>query len=81
MLRLQLGQRLQLGLVQRLQERLLQVRRQGRWEVLHLPGSSGNAHMLDPGADRAVLQAVGRTGVHGAAATLVQRGGAWSLAA
>ena len=60
---------------------VLQVRRQGRWEVLHLPGSSGNAHMLDPGADRAVLQAVGRTGVHGAAATLVQRGGAWSLAA
>ena len=60
---------------------VLQVRRQGRWEVLHLSGSSGNPHMLDPGADRAVLQAVGRTGMHGAAATLVQRGGAWSLGA
>jgi hypothetical protein len=37
--------------------------------------------MLDPGDERAVLHAVGRTGITGAAATLVQRSGTWSLAA
>jgi hypothetical protein len=60
---------------------VLQVMRQGRWEVLHLPALGVDHHMLDPGADRVVLQAVGRTGLQGAAATLVQRSGAWSLAA
>jgi uncharacterized lipoprotein YddW (UPF0748 family) len=60
---------------------VLQVRRQGRWEVLHLPRPGVDHHMLDPGAERAVLQAVGRTGMPGAAATLVQRSGTWSLAA
>ena len=60
---------------------VLQVRRQGRWEVLHLPRPGVDHHMLDPGAERAVLQAVGRTGIPGAAATLEQRSGTWSLAA
>ena len=60
---------------------VLQVRRQGRWEVLHLPRPGVDHHMLDPGAERAVLQAVGRTGMPGAATTLVQRSGTWSLAA
>jgi uncharacterized lipoprotein YddW (UPF0748 family) len=60
---------------------VLQVMRQGRWEVLHLPAPGVDHHMLDPGADRAVLHAVGRTGIQGAAATLVQRSGAWSRAA
>jgi len=60
---------------------VLQVRRQGRWEVLPLPRPGVDHHMLDPGDERAVLQAVGRTGITGAAATLVQRSGTWSLAA
>jgi uncharacterized lipoprotein YddW (UPF0748 family) len=60
---------------------VLQVRRQGRWEALHLPRPGVSHHMLDPGAERAVLQAVGRTGIPGAAATLEQRSGTWSLAA
>jgi hypothetical protein len=49
--------------------------------VLHLPRPGVDHHMLDPGAERAVLQAVGRTGMPGAATTLVQRSGTWSLAA
>jgi uncharacterized lipoprotein YddW (UPF0748 family) len=56
---------------------VLQLRRAGRWETLHLPVPGAAQHVLDATADRAVLRAVGRTGVAGPGVAAAQVNGAW----
>jgi uncharacterized lipoprotein YddW (UPF0748 family) len=56
---------------------VLQLRRAGRWETLHLPAPGAGLHVLDDTADRAVLRAVGRTGVAGPGVAAAQVHGAW----
>jgi hypothetical protein len=58
---------------------VLQLRRAGRWETLHLPVPGAAQHMLDATADRAVLRAVGRTGMAGPGVAAAQVNGAWRL--
>ncbi len=56
---------------------MLQLRRAGRWETLHLPTPGAAQHVLDDTADLAVLRAVGRTGVAGPGVTAAHVNGAW----
>ena len=56
---------------------VLQLRRASRWETLHLPAPGAGLHVLDDTADRAVLRAVGRTGVAGPGVAAAQVHGAW----
>jgi hypothetical protein len=46
---------------------VLQLRRQGKWEALHLPASGPAERTLEADVDQAVLRAVGRTGLSGPA--------------
>ena len=58
---------------------VLQLRRAGHWETLHLPVPGAAQHVLDATADLAVLRAAGRTGVAGPGVAAVQVNGAWRL--
>ena len=58
---------------------VLHLRREGQWETMHLPATSVHHQVLHAAADRAVVHAVGRTGLSGDAVTILQRAGAWTL--
>jgi hypothetical protein len=58
---------------------VLQLRRAGHWETLLLPVPGAAQYLLDDTADRAVMRAVGRTGVAGPGVAAVQVNGAWRL--
>jgi hypothetical protein len=58
---------------------VLHLRREGRWETVHLPATSAHHPVLHAEADRAVVRAVGRTGLSSDAVTILQNAGAWSL--
>jgi uncharacterized lipoprotein YddW (UPF0748 family) len=58
---------------------VLQLRRAGRWETLHLPTPGAAQHVLDDTADLAVLRAVGRTGVAGPGVAAARVNGVWRL--
>ncbi len=58
---------------------VLQLRHAGRWETLHLPVPGATQYLLDATADRAVLRAVGRTGVAGPGVAAARVNGVWRL--
>jgi uncharacterized lipoprotein YddW (UPF0748 family) len=58
---------------------VLQLRRAGHWETLHLPVPGAAQYLLDDTADLAVLRAVGRTGVAGPGVAAAQVNGVWRL--
>jgi len=57
---------------------VLQLRKQGKWEALHLPSSSPGERILDKEVDQAVLWTVGRTGLSGPALRLKAGPQGWS---
>ncbi len=57
---------------------VLQLRKQGEWEALHLPSSSPGERILDREVDQAVLWTVGRTGLSGPALRLKAGPQGWS---
>ena len=59
---------------------VLHLRREGRWDTMHLPATSVHHQVLHAAADRAVVHAVGRTGLSGDAVTILQNAGSWILA-
>ena len=59
---------------------VLQVMRQGRWEIRSQPAMAGNSFLLDEKTDLALLRGLGRTGLEGPPVTVARSPGKGSFA-
>jgi hypothetical protein len=59
---------------------VLQLRGAGQWQTVHLPVPGAAQQLLDDTADRAVLRAVGRTGLESPRAVFDRTPTGWRAA-